>query len=231
MKKAFPYLVGILILAYILGQIATWLAERWNLFSSPTDQAKWFVEILILIFGSIIASVMLRFALREKEPPMPSLILDGHGMFKTEGGDRLFGIRVKNEGDYAAIDCVASLEIKEIEELDIPSPKRLPAFQGLDTGLNVELCWDLTAEKKKTLISDDWGRLFVARWIPTNRGKAEHFAIVGNRGWSSTSMKLAAAPGYYFGKVKITPWNGKAYYVSFCLRKDKLEGPVLDIVS
>jgi hypothetical protein len=230
MKESFRYIVAMLVFLFLLGGISTWLATRWALFSSPADQAKWFVEILILIFGSIISSVMLRLALREKGPPMPSLILDGHGLFKTEAGDDLFGIRVKNEGDYAAIDCVANLEIKEIEERDIPSLKRFQ-FQGVDFGLGIELCWDFAIKKKKTLISDDWGRLFVARWVPASGSKPEHFVIVGDRGWSSISMRLTAVPGYYFGRVKVTPWNGKAYYVHFCLRKDKSEGPVLDIVS
>jgi hypothetical protein len=206
--------------------LALWTAGEKAVFMSPQNQAQWFVEFLLIIF----ASVVLRFMLREKEPPAPSLICDGQGERELRGGGKAFGIQVKNNGDYAAIDCVARLAIEGIEELDILSGRRLPVFQGLDTGLNVELCWDLTSTKKKTLTSDDWGRLFIARWMPTNRREVEHFAIVGDKGWKSTSMKLATEPGHYFGKVKVTPLNGKAYYVPICLRKDALNHATMDLV-
>jgi hypothetical protein len=41
-------------------------------------------------------------------------------------------------------------------------------------------------------------------------------------------MRLATKPAHYFGKVKITPLNGKAYYVSFCLRVDSDFGPMIE---
>jgi len=104
-----------------LGQLGIWLGSESAVFSSAENQAQWFVELLIIIF----AGVVLHYALREKGSPAPALILDDRVAYETKNGGRVFGIKIKNDGDYAAIDCVASLEIEGIEKPDIQSRKKL----------------------------------------------------------------------------------------------------------
>jgi hypothetical protein len=195
---------SIFVLLFFLAVVLVTLLAAWTIgelpvFLSPQNQAQWFVDLLIIIF----AGIVLHFALHEKGPPVPSLVVESFNNYAIKDGRRVFGIEVRNEGDCAANDCIASLEMKEIEKPDIQANKPIE-FEGSDTGVAVELSWDRTSgQKKKTLRSDGTGELMVARWMPTKRGKEEHFAIVGNRGWSSTSMRLATKPAHYFGKVRL----------------------------
>jgi hypothetical protein len=220
------YTVAVCAILLFLDLVLVWLGHEWVVFLSPENQAQWFAEILIIIF----AGVFLHFALRERGAPSPSLTLEDIEVYQTKDGRRVFGVKIKNDGDYAATDCRATFEMKGIEKADIQDNKSTE-FKDSNTELSVDLCWDRTSkEKSKTLRSDDTGELLVARWVPEDkRGRAEHFAIVGDRGWGSTSMKLATVPSHYFGKVRIAPLNGKACYVSVCLKKDAQVGAIMEL--
>lgn len=219
------YTTVVMIGVVAIGIILLWIGRESTVFFSPENQAQWFAEILIIIF----AGVVLHFALREKGPPAPSLVLDDLKWYKAKDGRRVFGVKIRNNGDHAAIDCIATLEMDGIEKFEIQSQKKTPEFESSDIELTVDLCWDQTSKKSKTLRSDDKGELLVARWVPGKGSKVEHFAIVGPHGWRSTTVRLDVEPSHYFGKVKIAPLNGKACYVSICLWKDKLRGAIMEL--
>lgn len=222
------FLFALCVFVFVLApQFRAWLIGENAVFASPANQGLWFAELLIIIF----AGVVLHFALRERGPPMPSLALEGLWRNDAKDGSTIFGVRIKNDGDTAGDDCVATLELEGIERPDIKGRKKPPPFQYLNTGFTTDLCWDRTSEKKKTLRSDDKGDLIIVRWMPRKRGRIEHFAIAGDHGWRSTSIKLAKEPSHYFAKVKTVPHNGKACYVSLRLTHSRAVGPVMELVS
>lgn len=128
-------------------------------------------------------------------------------------------ISVHNKGDTAAVSCRGKLTLEDLEKKDFlkikikgrSNAKFVP--ENFEHTLVSDLNWERVGMKEKTIRPDEDAAIEVLRAVPAKRKIPPYLEIPSEKGWNPISAALRL--NYLYGKLKITPFNGKPVFAKF----------------
>jgi hypothetical protein len=194
-------------------------------------------EVVAFALMGLLNIIVIRHVVRQPNPPKPEIVIRAADfvLTMTKGKSTVSLLTVQNRGDTAALACQGRIIFDDLDQrdiLDVPKVKsninsKTFVHRSMDRSTLPWISYSRLLFPQKPKVSENMdiraghkADLGVLKVVPAQEKAPEHFEVLISTGAIGAAI-VCLKPKHYYGKIMVTPLNGKSESSSFQITSEQ----------